>query len=279
MVTQELLPFSPLPADTLAADTVVAGEARAGLVLSDPSAEAVRAFARQAAPEESYSVAGDVMSWVFLALAVLFCLSAFRFKGNSRYMRALISDLTDTRIRHNAFDDTVRETSLLTALNITWVACAGILLWQSMSVWPMAGLLPGPAVTPGAGILLCCGVCGCYLALMVCAYWSVGRVFSDARHTRLWVKGAAAATALETFLLFPAPLITLSSPQFTTEALVFSLAVFAAGKIMFLYKGFRIFFNQITSWLLFLYYLCSLEIVPLILTYLAARAACAGDIL
>ncbi|MDE6338919.1 MAG: DUF4271 domain-containing protein [Muribaculaceae bacterium] len=50
--------------------------------------------------------------------------------------------------------------------------------------------------------------------------------------------------------------------------------IIGIGKIVFIYKGFRIFFQQLRSWLLFLCYLCSLEIVPLILAYLLAYQIC-----
>ncbi|MDE5870106.1 MAG: DUF4271 domain-containing protein, partial [Muribaculaceae bacterium] len=60
----------------------------------------------------------------------------------------------------------------------------------------------------------------------------------------------------------------------TVGLLEIAAGVFILGKIMFIYKGFRIFFNQISSWMLFLYYLCSVEIVPLILTYFATLQLC-----
>jgi len=109
---------------------------------------------------------------------------------------------------------------------------------------------------------------------MLMAYWMVGNVFSDSKKTRLWVKGAAASTALETFLLFPVSLLMLIYPGWCGILLWIAAGVFIMGKIVFLYKGFRIFFAEISSWMLFLYYLCSLEIVPLILTFICAMLAC-----
>ena len=75
-------------------------------------------------------------------------------------------------------------------------------------------------------------------------------------------------------MLFPLSLVALNYPKWDVPVLLIAAGVFVIGKIVFLYKGFRIFFTQISSWLLFLYYLCSLEIVPLILTYLGAVTLC-----
>ncbi|MDE6391748.1 MAG: DUF4271 domain-containing protein [Muribaculaceae bacterium] len=261
--------------DSIAADSVTTakalpGEKKEGIILVNPASELLG--------KETHlpHIHWSPMSWIYLALALLFCVVAIKFKGNSRYMKALMSDLTSTRIRPNAFDDTVRETSLLVLLNIMWVACAGVMLWKALTL--TAGTLVHDSAAlpdnPAAGIAICSGVAAVYLAVMTMAYWVIGNVFADRRQTQMWVKGAAAAYGLETFLLFPLALLILSYPAWSGTMLIISGIVFIFGKIVFLYKGFRIFFTQISSWLLFLYYLCSLEIVPLILTYVAAWSAC-----
>ena len=98
-------------------------------------------------------------------------------------------------------------------------------------------------------------------------YWLVGNVFTDARKTEMWVRGAAATNGAEAFLLFPLALLALTQPEWNPGVLILAGIVFILGKFLFIFKGFRIFFNQFSSWLLFLYYLCSLEIIPLLLTY------------
>lgn len=263
-----------IPTDSIVADSVAApvpGEVREGIVLINPASKYLREEAKPAAEP-----LGGGMSWIYLALAALFCIIGIKFKSNARYMKALVSDLTDTRIRHNAFDETVKETSLLVLLNLMWVACAGVLLWQLVYLTVPHSVTSSISVPDGSaeGIGLCMGVAAAYMVVMMLAYWAVGSVFSDRSHTRLWIKGAAASTGLETFLLFPVALLSLTYPEWRLTLLCIAGGVFAVGKIVFLYKGFRIFFTQISSWMLFLYYLCSLEIVPLILTYVAAVAAC-----
>lgn len=215
-------------------------------------------------------------SWVFLVLGILFVIVAMKFRNNTRYLRALVMDLTDVRERHNAFDDTVRETSFLLLLNLMWVCCAGVLLWQLLNVTGMYHP-SSPDETPyrtAIGISICTGVCVAYSLVMSLAYWLIGNVFTDRVKTGMWLKGWAASQGLQVLLLFPLTLLSLCNPAWVVYVLEISAIVFLVGKIVFIYKGFRIFFNQISSWMLFLYYLCSLEIVPLILAYLSGAAMC-----
>lgn len=260
--------------DSVARDTLPPGEIKEGIVLVDPAAK----YLKQEQPLHKHFAWGGGMSWIYLVLALLFCAIGVKFKGNARYMKALYADLVDTRVRNNMFDETVRESSLLVLLNLLWVACAGVLLWTTVTL--TAPLLTQYNLTipakPAGGIGLCIAIAALYQVFMQLAYWIVGRIFSERRETRLWVKGAAAANGLETFILFPCALVTLAYPAWDFPMLIVAAGVFVFGKIIFLYKGFRIFFNEISSWLLFLYYLCSLEIVPLILTYAAAIAVCSS---
>ena len=263
-----------LATDSIVADTIVPGEQKEGIILINPAA-AYRDKSAPAANEGS----GTGMSWIYLILTILFCIAGVRFKGNTKYLKAVFSDLTDTRVRHNAFDDTVKETSLLVLLNILWIACAGILLWVLVKTTVPSSDTSSFGISVGSalGIGMCMGVAAAYQLLMFTAYWIVGNVFSEQKLTRLWLKGAGASSGLQTFVLFPLSLVALSYPAWSATSLIIAGIVFVIGKIVFLYKGFRIFFNQISSWLLFLYYLCSLEIVPLILTYVAAVLVCTGS--
>lgn len=259
----------------LAADTLAAGEIKEGIVLVNPAA-AYRDSAQNAAPAAGW---GGGMSWIYLGLSLLFCIIGIKFKGSARYLRAILSDLTDTRVRHNAFDETVRETSQLILLNILWIASAGILLWVLIDMNIGTDRAISLSLPPGReaeAIALCMAVVAGYQVVIFSAYWMVGNIFSDRNLTRLWVKGAGASSALEAFVFFPVALVALNYPAWAEPMLLTAAATFIAGKIVFLYKGFRIFFTQISSWLLFLYYLCSLEIVPLILTYVGAVAACSS---
>lgn len=262
-VSVDSLASDSLAADSLAVDTISGNEA-AGLILEQPVIDNV-------APKD----VDTGMSWVYAGLMLLFCVAGMRFKNSSRYLRALLVDLTDTRERSNVFDDTVKETSFLVLLNLVWVASAGVLLWQAVTALPRD---PSCSLSipdsPARGIGLCVLMSLVYQCAMFVAYWMIGNVFTDSRRTGLWLKGAAASSALESILLLPVAFLTLCQPEWTHVLLIIAASVFILGKIVFIFKGFRIFFTQFSSWLLFLYYLCSLEIVPLILIYVTTLQVC-----
>ena len=266
---------SEIISDTVAVDSVSSDsvlidsvqETIYGLIIENPVIQE---------PVKEKNIYSDGMSWVWLCLVVLFCAVALKFKNNARYLKAIVSDLTEVRVRQNAFDDTVKETSFLILLNILWVCCCGVLLWKTVVL--TAPELPEYSFSipnrPGAGIAVCTGMAGLYALLMNVAYWIIGYVFTDREHARLWIKGAGASQGLEVMLLLPLAAIALSYTPWTEIILEIADGVIILGKIIFIYKGFRIFFNQISSWMLFLYYLCSVEIVPLILTYLVTLQLC-----
>ncbi len=219
----------------------------------------------------------DSTSWITGLLLLLFCLVCFRFRNNKKYVSGLLRDLFEVRERHNVFDDTVRETSFLVLLNILWSVSAGVLLWGVL-IWAMpydATFSFTMPPSPERAIKICIGVTLCYTILMSGAYYLVGSVFSDRRHAAMWVKGYAASQALLSVLFFPLALLCLYYPQWRGIILAVALGGFILAKIIFICKGFRIFFAQLSSWVLFLYYLCSLELVPLALTFFSACQLCA----
>lgn len=219
------------------------------------------------------------MSWVFATLLLLFCIVAFKFRNNTRYISAVINDLLEVKSHHNAFDDTVKETSFLILLNLQWVISAGVLLYQSLVLFlqqpenyygSMAGLPPDSA----PGIALCCGISLVYVVAMTSGYFIIGYVFSDRSSTTSWVKGFLASQSLEAPLMLTLALLSICYVEWLGILLAIAAGVFILGKSLFIFKGFRIFFNQMSSWLLFLYYLCSLEIVPLVLIFVGALEIC-----
>ena len=260
------LPIPPalpdsLPGDSLRPEPVYA------LVIKNP-------LVTEPMPVQDPTESG--MSWVWGVLAALFCIVALKFKNNTRYLKAVVSDLTDVRVRQNAFDDTVKETSFLILLNVLWVVCVGILLWKTVmlsSPYTVGDSFSIPD-RPALGIAICVGVISIYAILMFIAYWVVGYVFADKARANMWIKGAGASQGLEVMLLLPLSALTLCYAPWTEILLEIAAVAFILGKIVFIYKGFRIFFNQFSSWMLFLYYLCSVEIVPLILTYIATLQLC-----
>lgn len=252
----------PLAKDTLAADSTAREPVIVkGIVLVDPHGAPVED------PHVSHS---NDMSWVLLVMFALFALLCFRVSRNTKFVKALLNDLTSLRDRQNMFDDTVREKSFLVMLSVMCAMTTAILLYEVALSW---GRIPA-SLTPPAGMLLCLAATGLYCCLMPLVYLVIGRVFGNAHDTRLWMRGFTASQGMLGLLLFPLALAEIFYPSAGYILIPLSLLLFGAIKIIFICKGFRIFFTNYASWVLFFYYLCSLEIVPLILTYLGALELC-----
>ena len=208
---------------------------------------------------------GDGISYILGGLFLLTLIIALRFRDNMKHIVAMFNSLMATRVRQNAFDDTVRETSLLVLLNLLWCASAGIIcycVYENSNGWYQYAT---------TGMLLTMAMAVAYSIFMLISYSGVGWIFSDWDHAALWVKGYAASQALTAPVFFLTALLAICCPGQSEAVGIFALIVFVTGKLVFILKGYRIFFNQFSSWVLFLCYLCSLEIVPLILCYRCAN--------
>ena len=254
--TNEGIPseISLSPQDTVTAEP----EPVYGVVLSPPTP-------RPSAEERSSGSEG--VSYILLGMFLLFLVIALRFRNNMKYAITMLRNLVETRTRQNVFDDTVRETSLIVLLNLMWCVSAGIIGFCVISYLNPSDIPPSSrALGMVAGMIFA----GVYALFLWGAYASVGWVFSDKTHAELWVKGFSASQALMTPALFLLALLVISTPHMALQGAIPATFVFILAKLVFIWKGYRIFFNQFSSWVLFLCYLCSLEIVPLILCYRGA---------
>ena len=259
-----------LPNDSIAAaDSVAAGPKSYGVLLEAPVAPEV--------PRKESD--GFGMSCILAGLFLLFAIIGLRFRNNSKYVAALLRNMVEVRLRSNVFDETVRETSFIVLLNLLWSCSAGMvlcgLLAYTLPNEPTASFgITALTTRPALCTAVCMGVMILYTCLMALAYFMVGTVFSDVVHARMWLKGFLSSQGLLSAIFLPLSLMLLYYPGWSNYILWAALGFLLLGKIVFIWKGFRIFFTQISSWVLFLYYLCSLEIVPLILTYWAAGLLC-----
>ncbi|MCH5238495.1 MAG: DUF4271 domain-containing protein, partial [Muribaculaceae bacterium] len=73
---------------------------------------------------------GEGVSFILCGLFVIFLIIALRFRNNYKYVLAMLRGLVETKTRHNVFDDTVNESSMIVLLNILWCACTGIILFS-----------------------------------------------------------------------------------------------------------------------------------------------------
>lgn len=224
--------------------------------------------------EMAITPAVDAGSWIYALLFLIFILVCFRMRGNLKFASTFFSDLLAVRDRSALFAPTMRETSLIFLLLLLAACSGGVLLREGAEIygsryavkvmlpaagWPLEGEFAQTAVCMGLGCA--------YIGGMWFVYNLVGTVFTDSLLTWQWVRGFTSGMGLASVLLFPLALIGMVYTQWQAETVIVALAVLILVKILFIIKGFRIFFAESSSWVVFLYYLCSLEIIPLVITF------------
>ena len=254
------------PTDTIAlADTLPAPDpAQAVIIMERPAAPAPRGIQMHSD--------SSATSWIILGLVTLFVLIAIRFRGNLRYTGSLLRELTDPPSEGKIFTDTMRESTFIGLLNLLCIVSAGVLLWQCLANWAIPELASAGRMLPAIGMcLLCTGVLYFFQRI---AYFFIGRIFRDRRTASRWLRAYSSSQGLLSLVLLPLALLSLFYPAALTPLLIPSLIAWILARLLFISKGYRIFSPRGSQNLGFLYYLCSVEIVPLILTWSAAISLC-----
>lgn len=206
-------------------------------------------------------------SGVLCLLIGLFLLLSYNFRHYSTFLKNFLTDLVSVRRREGTFEvRTFSETGVL--MSIVLVACLseGIIINAQLTRLGMMGTWPGVFFVVG-GVTL---VAVLYYLWQLAAYATVGYVFADKVSARLWMKGFNASQALLAFMLFIPALVVLFNPG--AAAVVVPVAIFSylLARLLFICKGFRLFYDNFSSLIYFILYLCTLEIVPLVVLYRAA---------
>lgn len=264
--TQVNLPLAPTDTLHLHEDTVITHNTsskpgRMTVTMERPHNQTATA---SPAPTHDYAL-NDTASWILLGVIALFMLVAIRMHNNFKYLKTLLRQSVEWRERQNMFADTMRERSFTFLLGLLGIVSCGLLLAQGVSLWhhhtpPSTGEFP-------PGLWLCLGLTGGYYMLQWIAYLIIGNCFTTAHGAAEWVRGFRAGSALLGLALFPAALLGIFRPDVLPEVLILSLTLYGIARFLFIFKGFRIFSGRHAYYLLFLYYLCSVEIVPVLLVW------------
>ncbi len=206
---------------------------------------------------------------ILAMVVMLLVLVGLNMRHVRRLFRTITQDLWSVRRRANAFDDhTAKETRTIVILLLQLCVFEGILLF----LW-LGG--SGPAIRdvfPPVGALAALAM-GFYLfELLACT--TVGYVFTDRVSAAQWRRGLNASSVLLGMMLTIPTLVSLFYPSVTTVMLWVAAGLYAVSRIIYVAKGFRIFYNNFPSLLYFILYLCTLEIIPLIAIYISAMEIC-----
>jgi len=250
-------------ADTAVADTLAAPDPAAmHIIMERPAPAPIRGT--------ETSAGTTMLSWILLVMLSIFVLVALKFHGNLRFTSVMVKELVSGSERRNMFDDTdtMHETSFVMLLNLLSIASCGILLW--------CVALGGAALTPGAAhaLWVCMAASAALYMVQRTAYFCIGRIFYTAPLTNRWLKSFSASQGLLSLLLFPLSLLAIFYPAGVTEIATAAFSAWILARLMFIIKGFRIFSSSGGNFFTFLYYLCSVEIIPALLTCTTAFALC-----
>lgn len=256
-----------VPADSAAADSAAPiNPAKVHIAMTRPASEKPRS---QAVHSDS-----PAMSWIILVLITLFVLIALRFRNNLRFTGSMFKELLEAPRRRPIFDDTMRETTFTALLNLLCIASGGIVLWQSVGRWALPSILSGPHMLYYVGVCLMC------MALLYGGQWiaysCIGNIFFTRELTKAWLRSFSASQGLLSLVLLPLALISLFYAGATAWLLIPAIFAWILARLLFISKGFRIFLPHNANILAFLYYLCAVEIVPVVLTCQAATALCSA---
>ena len=156
----------------------------------------------------------------------------------------------------------MRETQLRAVLLIMTFISEGFCLFELVSRHI-------PSLSEMIGIGICCGgvIAFCYYYFQKWIYTGIGRLFTDATHTRKWIDSFVSINSLIGIPLSLSILAMTFIPPLEKIMFVTAVFIYLISRILFIYKGFKIFYRNILDLFYFIVYLCALEITPLFWVY------------
>ena len=205
----------------------------------------------------------DTPSMVLLIAGLLAV--ALSYHTGYKYIENFFHYMFSTRRRENMFEDhTVNETRIQAALIANTCIAEGFLIYFAVQqlVPPMTHVLQA-SVFPH--ILGYCGIAAGFYIAQWLVYKVLGYTFSDKVGAKLWLDGFKASQSLLGLLLLPVLVLVMLYPGHGKLLLAIGVSLYLVARLIFIFKGFRIFYSNLTSILYFLLYLCAVEIVPLVI--------------
>lgn len=205
-------------------------------------------------------------SGVLAMISAIFLLMLLSYKQCRRVFTTMGKELWSTRPRENAFDEhTANESRVVVLMGLQWCIYTALLLYSHINV--IRELDPHRAFRDTA--VLTALMCAWYLA-QLCACNLLGYTFSTPEGQRRYVQGYTASQSLMGFTLIIPALVSIFYPTATHTMTIAGIILYIIFRLIFIFKGFRIFYDKISSLLYFILYLCTLEIIPVIFIYNSA---------
>lgn len=189
-------------------------------------------------------------------LAVTILSIAFAWPYLSVAFVSFWHELWSVRQRRNVFDEvpgaSIPATVMLFAI---FAVYGGIILYFVPGLPPSLNLYG-----IGAAMLLLTA----FVLFQYITYRMVAYAFAGPVEGRKWINGYVASQAFASILIVPVAVLLLLHPEWHKVLVSIALCVYIIFHLLFIVKGFRIFYSNFLSLLYFILYLCSLEIIPIL---------------
>lgn len=202
---------------------------------------------------DTVTVAGGIL---MATVAVAALNSGLTGRALRRYSRSL----TDVRNRANAFDKVGTAPLHGAAMLMAVLFAAGGICLAAATGHPTT-----------ASILLCMAVAAGYYLFDLLAYNLTGYVFADADKQGAWSAGFNATQGWSAVALAPLAALLLACPAWAGTLVILAGTVYVTARLVFVIKGFRIFYTGFGSLFYFILYLCTLEIIPVLAVFRICR--------
>ena len=217
----------------------------------------------------------DTPSMVLLLLGLLAV--ALSYHTGYKYIENFFHNMFSTRRRENLFEDhTVNETSILVALIANTCIVEGFITYFAVSMF-RPDLSPALHSNVFIHIAAFTAIAVGFYILQWMAYKLLGYTFTDSLGSKLWIDGFKASQSFLGLLLLCVLIPLMLFPSHGKTLLAAAAMIYLVARLIFIYKGFRIFYNKLPSLFYFLLYLCAVEIVPL--AFVASVTIWVSDIL
>ena len=190
---------------------------------------------------------------------------ALSYHTGYKYIENFFHYMFSTRRRENMFEDhTVNETSILAALIANTCIVEGFLIYMAVQLL-RPDLAPSLQSNTFLHIGAFCTIAVGFYAIQWLIYKIMGYTFSDKEGTKLWLDGFKATQALLGRVLLPVLVLLMVYTSHGKMLLGVAALLYLVARVIFIFKGFRIFYSNLSSYLYFILYLCAVEIVPLVI--------------
>ncbi|MBP5689022.1 MAG: DUF4271 domain-containing protein [Muribaculaceae bacterium] len=214
----------------------------------------------------------DTGSMIMLLLSCMFLLTSYRLG------RSFISNLGHYLFSPKGKDDlfaehTSSDARIIIAMIVNTCLMGGIMLYYGL-LWYNPSLTVSLQNSVFLHVLVLTLAMAVFVSLQLLLYRLLGYTFANDSLTDMWIQGFLASQAVLGLLLFPVAVITLVFPSTIKLMVTIAIILYILGRIVFICKGFRIFFNNLSSSVYFILYLCAVEIVPPLLALAGTVYVC-----